>query len=368
MGRLTQYRRAADAKRRGRRRQEKLYMQLVSFPLKEKNERSQGEYRIVHLSDLHYTGANLDMLAELMRHIVDIGPQFVIVTGDIVDGPMDDFAVPAAMLRGALKDVEEFHGFTPVLRVVPGNHDLFYKGTYGLRRTRKFYRAFTAEERGNYDSPDTPVMIAAFDSNQLYEPRGGFWRKSVQLARFMSHGLIIERDLDDFSEWIETIRQSRHQDACRASLKIAALHHHPMPAAYGFLPRLADESFMMLENAGAFLERLTRERFDLILHGHRHCSQFCRAAYFDPDGSESQIAVLGCGSSAGRSDEWTRSVGRNFNVITMSADGSVRATQYFRKGRRDFLPAVRDIQIRGPLVADAHDKPTRKRPTGTNGR
>lgn len=343
-------------------------MSLVRFPMKEQHETGRNEYRIVHLSDLHYNGGDLDMLAEVMHHLVDIGPQFVIVTGDIVDGPMVDFSVPAAMLRGALKDIEGFHGFTPVLRVVPGNHDLFYKGTYGLRRTGKFYRAFTPEERGNFASPESPITIATFDSNQLYEPRGGFWRKCAQFARFMSHGLIIERDLDDFSRWIESIRQSESHEPQPGSLMIAALHHHPMPTAYGFLPRLADESFMMLENAGSFLGRLTRERFDLILHGHRHHSQFCRAAYFTHDGAESQIAVLGCGSSAGRSDEWTRSVGHNFNVITLLPDGSVRATQYYKRGKRDFLPAVRDIQIRGPLAQTVPDSRMIGRSTGTNGR
>jgi hypothetical protein len=146
-------------------------MPLTGLRTKEQYMTDREEYRIVHLSDLHYDGANLDLLAELMSHIVEIGPRFVIVSGDIADGPMDDLTVPAAMLRGALKDIEGFHGFKPVLRVVPGNHDLFYKGTYGLRRTRTFYKAFTPEERGNYVSPDTPVTIATFDSNQLYEPR-----------------------------------------------------------------------------------------------------------------------------------------------------------------------------------------------------
>lgn len=343
-------------------------MPLIDFPMKEQHKTDQRECRIIHLSDLHYDGRNLGILAELISHIVRLAPRFVIVTGDIADGPMGNFAVPAAMLRGAMKDIEGYHGFAPVLRVVPGNHDLYYKGTYGLRSTRKFYRAFTEEERGNYVSPQSPITIAAFDSNQLYEPRGGFWRKSIQLARFMSHGLIIERDLDAFSEWIGDIERSRQNEDRRKSLKIAILHHHPMPTTYSFLPRLADESFMMLESAGTFLSRLIEKRFDLILHGHRHHPQFCRASYFDHEGVENRITVLGCGSSAKRSDEWTRSVGRNFNVITLLSDGSVRATQYFKKGRSDFLPAVTDIQIREPIQGDVHDNPTVERSTGTNGR
>ncbi len=342
-------------------------MPLTNFPMREQQKTNQEDYKIVHLSDLHYDGRNMDLLAELMSHLVEIGPQCIIVTGDIVDGPMGDFIVPAAMLRSAMKAIEGFHGFQPVLRVVPGNHDLFYKGTYGFRRTGKFYSAFTSEERGHYVSPDAPITIATFDSNQLYEPRGGFWRKGVQLLRFMSHGLIIARDLDAFSEWVRDIERSGQNENYRRSFKVALLHHHPMPTQYGFLPRLADESFMMLESAGTFLYRLIQERFDLILHGHRHHPQFCRAAYSDDRGIENQIAVLGCGSSAGRSDEWTRSEGRNFNVITLRPDGSVWATQYFKKGGNSFLPAVRDIRIRGPLLEGAHDNPTIERSTGTYG-
>ena len=343
-------------------------MPLLNFPVEEKPRTNRGDYRIVHLSDFHYDGKNEGLLATVMGYLIDIGPHFIVVTGDIVDGPTYDFSVPAAMLKNATKDIERFFGFEPVLRVVPGNHDLFYRGTYGLRRTGKFYEAFGQELRGNYFSPDVPIAIATFDSNQLFEPRGGLWRKGVQLVRFMSHGLIIERDLDAFSDWARGLERSEEAQSFRRSFKIALLHHHPMPTKYDFLPRLADESFMMLESAGTFLYRLTKEKFDLILHGHRHYPQFCRASYFDHDGVESQIAVLGCGSSAKRSDEWTRSVGRNFNVITLRPDGSVWATQYFQRGKRDFLPAVRDIRIRGPLLGNAYDNSTIERSTGTNGR
>ncbi len=330
-------------------------MPLINFPMKEKHQTDGKEWKIVHLSDFHYDGKNLDLLANVMSHLVEIGPQFVLVTGDIVDGPTGDFSVPAAMLRSAMRDIEAFHDFTPVLRVVPGNHDFFYKGTYGLRRTRKFYEAFTEEERGNFFRPDVPIAIAAFDSNQLYEPRGGFWRKSIQLLRFMSHGLILEQDLDAFSDWAKSLKRSESADAYRRSFKIAILHHHPMPTKYNFLPRVADESFMMLENAGVFLYRLIQEKFDLILHGHRHFAQFCRAAYFDHVGTVKEISVLGCGSCCIRSDEWTRISGHSFNVITLKEDGSIRATQYVKRGTQDFLPVLNEIEIRGPSGDAADD-------------
>jgi hypothetical protein len=108
---------------------------------------------------------------------------------------------------------------------------------------------------------------------------------------------------------------------------------------------------MMLENAGVFLYRMIQEEFSLILHGHRHYPQFCRATYYDQNGVEKDIGVLGCGSSGKKADEWIRIVGHNFNVITVRENGSVTATQYFKRGTGDFLPGLREIKVREPNAA-----------------
>jgi predicted phosphodiesterase len=315
---------------------------------RERFSRGGGEIKIFHMSDIHYNGKSTEIFESVLTHLLDEGPHYVVITGDFVEGPTDDLSVPVTMIRNALKDVKRFFGHTPSLRVVPGNHDFFYNGAYGFRRTKKFYGLFTEEERGHYFSPDDLVTFAAFDSNQILEPRGGFFRKVGQFFRIMTHGLIIERDLDEFSDWARRLKRSMYEDEYRNSFKIALLHHHPMPSKYNFLPRMADEAYMMLENAGVFLYRLIQEDFSLILHGHRHYPQFCRATYYDQNGVEKEIGVLGCGSSGKRADEWIRIVGHNYNVITVKEDGSVSAVQYFKRGTGDFLPALREIEIRQP--------------------
>ncbi|MBN1573093.1 MAG: metallophosphoesterase [Deltaproteobacteria bacterium] len=305
-----------------------------------------SEIKIFHMSDIHYDGKSTEIFESVLGHLLDEGPHYVVITGDIVEGPTEDLSVPVTMIRNVLRDVKRFFGHAPRLRVVPGNHDLFYNGMYGFRRTGKFYELFTEEERGHHFSPDDLITVAAFDSNQILEPRGGFLRKMSQFLRIMSHGLIIERDLDEFSDWARGLKRSIYGSEYRDSFKIALLHHHPMPAKYNFLPRMADEAYMMLENAGVFLYRLIQEDFSLILHGHRHYPQFCRATYYDQNGVEKEIGVLGCGSSGKKADEWIRIVGHNFNVITVRGDGSVSAVQYFKRGTSDFLPGLREIEIK----------------------
>ena len=299
------------------------------------------------MSDIHYNGKNLDLLEHLLVQIVDIAPRYLLITGDIVEGPGDDLETPVEMIRQAIREIEEKTGREVILRVVPGNHDLFFMGAYGVRRVRNFFQTFSDEERGNYFSPDDLITIAAFDSNRIFEPRGGLWRRFVQLLRPMTRGLITEEDLDVFSDWIRGLIGSDEGDNYRKSLKIAILHHHPMPAAYKFLPKLADEGYMMLENAGVVLYRLIQEEFDLILHGHRHIPQFSRASYFDEEDIERQIAVLGSGASAKSIDDKIRAMGRNFNLIRVDGNGGVTVSQYIKRGTGSFIEMDRKIAIRG---------------------
>jgi len=306
---------------------------------------SRKGFTIFHLSDIHYDGKNIEIFELALEHLVEFSPEYVFVTGDIIEDPKGDIEIPAVMIREALKAVEEKSGINPVFRVVPGNHDLFFKGAYGKKKNGKFFRIFSEEERGHYFSPDHHLSVFTFDSNHIYEPRGEMWRKFVQIMRPMTHGLIVERDLDEFSDWTRALKRSENRDKYLKSFKIALVHHHPMPTAYNFLPKLADEGYMMLENAGVVMYRLIQEDFDLILHGHRHVPQFCRAIYFDEESIEKEIAVLGCGSTGKKTDDKIRAVGHNFNVIKVSKGGKVTATQYLKRGTGAFIPGEHIIKI-----------------------
>ncbi len=306
------------------------------------------EYTIFHLSDTHFNGENLDLLSLVLNNLVDLAPRYVLFTGDIVESPKYNPRPFVRMIRSALSRVGEKTGRQPVFLVIPGNHDFFWMGAYGVRKVRRFYQAFREEERSFFFSAEDEIAIAPFDSNRVVEPRGGFRRKLLQRIRYKSHGLIIEKDLDEFSQQVKQLRKSGDARPFDRSLKIALIHHHVLPTSYSYLPALADESYMMLENAGVFIYRLVQEDFDLILHGHRHYPQFCRAAYYDQQGKEKVISILGCGSSGKPYDQWIASAGHNFNVIRIHRDGSVTAVQYFKFGTGDFVPAERVITLRTP--------------------
>jgi predicted phosphodiesterase len=306
------------------------------------------EYTIFHLSDTHYNGENLDLLELVLHNLVEIAPRYVLFTGDIVDDPKHNPRPFVRMIRSALSRVGEKTGRPPVFLVIPGNHDFFWKGAYGFRNPILFNRVFRDEERAFYFSAEDEIAIAPFDSNRVVEPRGGFRRRLLQRIRYKSHGLIIEKDLDDFSQAVKRLRKSADARAYARSLKIALIHHHVLPTSYSYLPALADESYMMLENAGVFIYRLVQEDFELILHGHRHYPQFCRAAYYDAQGREKIISVLGCGSSGKPYDQWIASAGHNYNVIRVHKDGSATAVQYFKFGTGDFVPAERVIVLKTP--------------------
>jgi predicted MPP superfamily phosphohydrolase len=306
------------------------------------------EYTIFHLSDTHYNGENVDLLGLVLAYLVEIAPRYVLFTGDVVDGPKYSPRPFVRMIREALAEVEKKTGRPPVFLVIPGNHDFFWKGTYGLRKDRLFYQAFREQERSFFFSAEDEIAVAPFDSNRVLEPRGGFRRRLLQRIRYKSHGLVIERDFDDFSRRVHELKKSNDGMAYGRSLKIALIHHHPLPTPYNYLPALADEGYMMLENAGVFIYRLIQDDFELVLHGHRHYPQFCRAAYYDPMGQEKVISVLGCGSSGKPYDQWIAGYGHNFNLIHVHRDGSVTARQYFKFGTGSFLPAERVIIIRGP--------------------
>jgi len=305
-------------------------------------------YTIFHMSDLHYDGDNVEIFKQVLDRLLEVAPEYIFITGDMVDNPGDDMEVPMVMVREAMRQVEIEKGRRPILKAVPGNHDFFYKGIYGVRRTKQFYRNFTEEERGSECFPDDLLIVCTFDSNRVMEPRGGMWRRFIQTCRPMTHGLVIERDMDNFSEWIRDAHQNIKESEYQSFLKVALVHHHPMPTRYNFLPKRADEGYMMLENAGVFIYRLIEEDFDLILHGHRHYPQFCRAAYDNHEGKEKEIAVLSCGSSGKSLDDWIRVVGHNFNVIRVGADGSVVVQKYIKQGSGAFHPSLTTITVRKP--------------------
>lgn len=96
--------------------------------------------------------------------------------------------------------------------------------------------------------------------------------------------------------------------AAAVLLRIAVLHHHPLPIAlsaesFPDRKRGSDlEPYLVLRNSGDLLRQLQQHKFDLVLHGHKHRSQFARLE-LNADGVDPYpLTVLGAGSTA-KADE-----------------------------------------------------------------
>ena len=218
--------------------------------------------KLVHLTDLHITPA----LAETrLLHAASIinaeKPDVVVITGDVVSrGPVEKMIVAYTRAR-------DFRSWlvAPMVLSVPGNHDLYDKGFVEHNLYRYLWAAeesFTANLPGAYivginsgrqtDADDVAAVPdvrarRAFEAAAAYIRRGDVDPQAVK-AIDMS---IQEADLDD--------------------IRILALHHHLLPV-YNPVYKTS-YNFDMVTNAADILEALRRNRFDLVLNGHKHMVQ-----------------------------------------------------------------------------------------------
>lgn len=218
--------------------------------------------RIIHLTDLHFT-PDLDPARVLMAvdKINAEQPDVVVCTGDVVS-------------RGTREDMEQayraakafrLHLSTPLFLSVPGNHDLYdaeftevdlYRRlwapveTFAVNLPGAFVVGINSGRQTDADDvaavPDVRAR-RAFEAAAAYIRRGDVDPQAVKAIDMA----IQEADLDD--------------------IRILALHHHLLPV-YNPVYKTS-YNFDMVTNAADILEALRRNRFDLVLNGHKHMVQ-----------------------------------------------------------------------------------------------
>ncbi len=199
-----------------------------------------------------------------------------------------------------MEDLATVCGLDPEhVLVVPGNHDVKFYGNVGLRSLSRipfhlyfrhplglsFFEHFKLSLRWMWnalcpwghalqdkliwrDKAKDGVALVGFDSNPLFEA--------------FAAGKVSENQLTDFTAEMNTPRRA---ERWRHSLRIAVVHHHPLPIPFTsttFGTRVA-ESLMVFYNAGTFLRQLGDAGIDLILHGHKHFSGFMRVSFDAPE-------------------------------------------------------------------------------------
>lgn len=160
-----------------------------------------------------------------------------------------------------------------------------------------------AEPRPNVSTPaSSPVLLALLDSN----PTKAGWDAAS--------GLVEDSELLSLQEELAKVKTSY-------VARIAIVHHHVLPVAFarGAGKKLG-EPMMVLRNAGTVLRILADHKFDLVLHGHWHKSQFARIDFGVGDADSYPMAVASAGSAAMASEDVRAN---SINLIRIAATGQI---------------------------------------------
>jgi predicted phosphodiesterase len=274
-----------------------------------------SELRIMHISDLHIGLDHPTKRDHVVRLIHQLKPHLIIVSGDIVNTPS------AANLRRAKEFLDLLATHCRMLLTCPGNHDRHgvvdlsdymtgldvLRGPYDCKflelsdqfRVTAFLFNSTTAEVAAPDVDSRPLAESLKRSiEQMIQVRG--WVDPVQLERMTA--------------WRNHLLTTKH-DAYRHSLKIAVLHHHPIPTSRSSY----NEQFLILLNSGQVLDCFTDLGVDIVFHGHQHdplIQSLRRGA------DDHEMVVLSAGtatkSSAQGEEENTKTVSRDSGLFLVT--------------------------------------------------
>jgi 3',5'-cyclic AMP phosphodiesterase CpdA len=290
--------------------------------------------RIAHLSDLHFGKSfDLETWKSVKNEILRFAPQLILVSGDLVDhpSPLHLLAAKCELADLSRRCGAQFH-------VVPGNHDLFEFGNrLTFWQSNWFYRIFgdvdtssaekvLAEDLGeppgftekcrsqpdlvglrhlpNLFSPGPMLLnrfVALLPKAARMGPLVDVKGLSVLVATLDSNatskaigfatGCVADDGLQALQRALQESRQSH-------LARIAIIHHHLLPIAYSDGQIVGAEPLMVLQNAGTVLSVLSQNRFDLILHGHKHLRQLATVDLSPGSNNGCPITVASAGSAA----------------------------------------------------------------------
>ncbi len=324
---------------------------LQSEYLAKPARKHEGLTKIAHISDLHFKKSTVfdkdGNLIALKNDLVEKKPDIIIVTGDLADnGPQRIKYLRRGILSEVLENVKAFlielcnlseidprYG----LFVVPGNHDYRFWGWLPNRANRKVFDSVFGEYLVSRPIPSLGILICAFDSNV-----------ENRYSLNVSSGYISEKEIHSFfAEQFNKWRDDKRADGETPTIpgferlvKLAVLHHHPMPIAETQGRDLTRrEELLLLKNAGVFMKEMARNGIDIILHGHRHYPGYSRAGFPIVDQNTMRyIGVLAAGS-AGVSNAFY-----SYNVLTIFEDGMIEA-DYRERTKGAFVPRLSRLAL-----------------------
>jgi 3',5'-cyclic AMP phosphodiesterase CpdA len=304
---------------------------------------------ILHMSDVHlgndliirslirrrawWKYVDKNVTAGLGRAIRELNPDFVVLSGDIVNKPNEvTFQVAAKYLR----DLFIAAGFDMKQRlfIIPGNHDVSFfpkKRPDDFRRLR-LYREFlrvlfdesdieARRQRFTHLDPEKKVIFVCLDSTLK------------DLAPLAESEIGISQ-----REWVkDEIRRFKNElgHAYSSYVKIAIFHHHCVPIAG---TSASGERFMQMLDAGDLLKLLDEEDFQVALHGHKHYPHVLMRTRSD----SSVLNVMGAGTVTCAFLEEQQRQGNNFNWITVSPEDGFLSYQLYQADQNGTFAPVGD--------------------------
>jgi hypothetical protein len=267
-----------------------------------------GKTLALHLSDLHFKKGSFGDPTEAkarghlearIRQVLN-GRQLdlIIVTGDVIDSENWDAKAHKETLERArdylIKLCAKFSVDVDGLIVIGGNHDFKWHGIqkrkFGIGPKGdvffngmlvNFNEVFPDYDRHRLYEGQMSLLMGCFDSNQASGP--------VELAT----GVAKIEQIDGLRAEVDKLLPYE-----KPTHRIALIHHHPLPVPaseiltpQNLLERtigrvlVGSPEAMMMKNSGIFLNRLLKENFSLVLHGHLHCENYWGPLYGSSGGN-----------------------------------------------------------------------------------
>jgi len=316
--------------------------------------------RVLHISDLHFGRGWEQYLWDDLRGCAErLEPDLIVVTGDLVNSPYRyRLARATTALRDLATRVRKRSGRECRIIVVPGNHDTRVLGNVPLRWVTMAAivslllaaAAVLAVATKAWGGPGwvAGVILAGGVALTVYRCLlQNFWNACKDLAPkkpqvMQELGLIVypydsatpaltgargQVGIDQFVTDAEG-----QAEPGRDLFPIALVHHHPLPIPY----QHQHEPLLVLDNAGAFLNEVSRKRIRLILHGHKHHQNYARCTIRMGTADEFEIGVLASGTTTAGRDPGPS--GFNFHVLELSEQAGVVATPYVASPGGTFAP------------------------------
>jgi Icc-related predicted phosphoesterase len=281
--------------------------------------------RLVHISDLHIGNHSQRKLQDLKQTLASLQPHFLVISGDIVHFPERKHLQEA---KGVLQGLA---GTSKEVLVVPGNHDRHGELDLNNWANEVDSGASPLFQCRMYELSDQRFVFF-FLLNSTIAKTDGFVDQTVQ-DLVQVRGWIDDAQVSWLRKMHATI-QDHHKTEYARGLKVAALHHHPIPVGdEGYLT----EAFMSLGNSNRVLSILADMKIDLVLHGHKHVPA---VRLLDQADRGHRLVILSAGTATshiGKGGAMAKRRSRPGRPPAPRPQGPAKKKLWMRKTPRQFL-------------------------------